>query len=88
MSTIRSAIDGYPEGRDLEAIKERIVNQWVDHLGLRVEFFSRNRDSFADARNTVNTLDTIRRLNPSILFFRRDNGTPQRGSVPARCRRP
>ena len=82
MSTIRSAIDGYPEGRDLEAIKERIVNQWVDHLGLRVEFFSRNRDSFADARNTVNTLDTIRRLNPEhpLLSARQRDAAERFGS--------
>ena len=64
MSTILEAIEGYPEGRDLEAVKETIAKHWVDHLASRVEFFSRNRDSFSDARNRVNTLDKIRRLNP------------------------
>ena len=64
MSTIRGAIGSYPEGRDLEAIKETIANLWVDHLASRVEFFSRNRDSFTDAKNMVNTLDKIRQLNP------------------------
>ena len=82
MSTILEAIEGYPEGRDLEAIKERIANQWVDHLESRVEFFSRNRDSFADARNTVNTLDRIRRLNPEhpLLSARQRDAAERFGS--------
>ena len=82
MSTILRAIEGYPEGRDLEAIKERIANQWVDHLGSKVEFFSRNRDSFDDARNTVNTLDRIRSLNPEhpLLLARQRDAAERLGS--------
>ena len=82
MSTILGAIEGYPEGRDLEAIKARISNQWVDHRGSKVEFLSRNRDSFADARNTVNTLDRIRRLNPEhpLLLARQQDAAERFGS--------
>ena len=82
MSTILEAIESYPEGRDLEAIKERIANRWVDHLASRVEFFSRNRDSFTDARNMVNTLDKIRKLNPEhpVLFDRERGAAENFGS--------
>ena len=82
MSTILEAIESYPEGRDLEAIKETIANRWVDNLASRVEFFSRNRDSFTDARNMVNTLDKIRKLNPEhpVLFDRERGAAENFGS--------
>lgn len=81
-STILAGIESYPEGRDLEAIKETIANRWVDHLATRVEFFSRNRDSFSDARNMVNTLDKIRRLNPEhpVLLDREREAAESFGS--------
>ena len=82
MNTIFAALEGYPEGRDLEAIKERITNQWVDHLASRVELFSRNRDSFAGARDTVNSLDRIRRRHPEhpLLSARQGDAAERLGS--------
>ena len=82
MGTILGAIEGYPEGRDLEAIKETIANRWADHLASKVEFLSRNRDSFADAKNMVNTLDRIRRLKPEhpVLSDRQRDAAESFGS--------
>ena len=39
MDTIGIALDGYPEGGDLEPIKESIASQWVDHLASSVKSF-------------------------------------------------
>ncbi len=82
MDTIRMALDSYPEGGDLEAVKESIASQWVDHLASSVETFSRHHDSFTQARDTVNALDMIRSLNPEhpILAARQRDAAERLGS--------
>ncbi len=82
MDTIGIALDGYPEGGDLEPIKESIASQWVDHLASSVESFSRLHDSFTQARDTVNALDMIRSLNPEhpILSARQRDAAERLGS--------